>query len=66
MQRYEMLSSVARYIVQLDVLVRAQGHDEADPTIGSCIACQVCIHVAPLEVPYRRVPRVIDAYDGLL
>ena len=65
-QRYEMDSLVARYVVQLHVLVHAQGHDEADATVGSRIAGLVCVHVAPLEVSYGSIASIVYGYDWQL
>ena len=65
-QRYEMDSLVARYIIQLHVLVHAQRHDEADATVGGGIAGLVRVHVAPLEVSYGSIPSIVYGYDWQL
>ena len=59
----EMNGLVARYIIQLYVLIHAQRHNEADTTVRSRIARLICIHIAPLEVPDGGIPRVIDGHD---
>lgn len=62
-QSQQVLRLVARNIIQLHILIHAEGDDEANATVNCLVGLRVHVDVAPFEISDGGVSRVIDAYN---